>query len=350
MNIPFTIPDIRPPQADASSIQAVIDNKTKPPGALGQLEDLAVQLASICSQDQAQSISIRKPCMLVFAADHGIAAEDISIAPQLVTQQMVHNFLAQGAAINCFAALNHMQLKVIDAGVLEAIDHPSLINQRVGKGSANFVEAPAITESELQQCFEFSQQLVEQLHQTGCNVIALGEMGIGNTSSAAALMAAYLGLPISDCVGRGTGINDQQFARKTALLNQALSFHQAKLDSPLEILRRLGGFEIAQMTAAMLYAAALGKLILVDGFIASAAALAAVHIQPAVRDYMVFCHSSEEAGHQRMLQHLQAKPLLQLGMRLGEGTGAALAMNLIYAAQSFYNDMASFEHAGIDAV
>ena len=347
----INIPEISPLNSELdAAIAQIINNKTKPPGSLGQLEQLAAQLANVCGQDAGKHIAINNPCALIFAGDHGIAKESISIAPQVVTQQMVHNFLTGGAAINCFASVNNMQVKVIDTGVLEAIEHQQLINQRIAAGTKNFSETAAMTSEELAKCFYFAETLVNDLAKEGSNVLAFGEMGIGNTSAAAALMSAYLGLPADQCVGKGTGINDEQYQLKLSLIKKALELHQASFTDAFDTLAKLGGFEIAQMAAAMLYAASNRMLILVDGFISTAAAIAATKINPRVREYMVFCHSSEEAGHKAMLEALNATPLLQLKMRLGEGTGAALAMNLLYAAENFYNNMASFDNAGIDAV
>ena len=330
-----------------TAIQQKIDNKTKPKGALGQLESLALQLACIQKNEQ---ITFSLPTMLIFAADHGIAEEGVSIAPPAVTQQMVANFLAGGAAINCFCRLHHMDLKVINAGMLRSIDNDKLIDLSLGSGTNNFSVRPAMSLDQVNQGFLFAQQMLESLYKQGCNLIALGEMGIGNTSSASAIMAAALNCSVEQCVGYGTGIDDKTLNRKRQLIQQALELHQSKLTDPVNILAYLGGFEIVQMTGVMLAAAQRQMTILVDGFIASVAALMATQIHPGCRDYMVFCHQSKEQGHQLLLQHLQAEPLLRLGMGLGEGTGAALAFPLLQAAAAFYNDMASFEVAGVDNV
>ncbi len=325
-------------------IQDRIDQKTKPLGALGQLEVLALQIALI---QERQRLSIERPLMLVFAADHGIADEGVSIAPSTVTQQMVKNFLAGGAAINCICRTNHLPLKVIDAGIKQAISpEPSaLINQRIAPGTRNLALEPAMTEAHVRQALLFGQLLAEQECNAGSNLLAFGEMGIGNSSSAAAILAAISGEPVEKCVGLGTGINPDQLARKIELVKQGVARVSDK--SPLNILMELGGIEIAQICGAMLATAQARKIILVDGFIVSAAALLAVQFNPNVRDYMIFAHESHEAGHQLMLQLLNAKPLLNLGLRLGEGTGAALALPLIQSAVAFYNQMATFESAGV---
>lgn len=327
-----------------ADIQARIDQKTKPLGALGQLEQLALQIALV---QQKSRISIERPLMLVFAGDHGIAEEGVSIAPSSVTQQMVLNFLAGGAAINCFCRTNHLPLKVIDAGIKYEIKPAptALIVQRIAAGTRNLAVEPAMTIAQAEQALRLGATLAEQEIAAGSNLLAFGEMGIANSSSAAAILAALSGAPVTQCVGKGTGINDAQLAKKIALVSQGVA--RVTDLSPLNIVAELGGFEIAQICGAMLATAQAQKLILVDGFIVSVAALLAVHISPHARDYMIFAHKSEEAGHQLLLQLLAANPLLDLGLRLGEGTGAALALPLIQAATSFYNQMATFESAGV---
>ncbi|WP_062063310.1 nicotinate-nucleotide--dimethylbenzimidazole phosphoribosyltransferase [Cellvibrio sp. OA-2007] len=325
-------------------IQERIDQKTKPLGALGQLEQLALQIALV---QQRKRLSIERPLMLVFAADHGIADEGVSIAPSSVTQQMVRNFLAGGAAINCFCRTNHIPLKVIDAGIKDEIKPaPSaLFIQRIAAGTRNFAHEPAMTLEQTERALILGKEFAESEIAAGSNLLAFGEMGIGNSSSAAAILAALSDAPVETCVGLGTGIDEAQLAKKIALVSQAVA--RIKDKSPLNILCEVGGFEIAQICGAMLATAQAGRLIVVDGFIVTAAALLAVNINPNTRDYMIFAHESEEAGHQLMLRMLDATPLLNLGMRLGEGTGAALAMPLIQAAVSFYNQMATFESAGV---
>ena len=326
-------------------IQHNIDQKTKPPGSLGQLEELATQVALIQEQEK---LAIVDPTMLIFAGDHGIAEQGISIAPSEVTAQMVANFLAGGAAINCLCRTNNMAINVIDAGIKQELpDSDQLIKQRLGNGTQDFSIEPAMSKSTAEKGIQLGSERVQTLAERGCNTVGFGEMGIGNTSSAAAILAAITGLSAEQCVGRGTGINDEQLQKKRRLIETALNLHKEQLASPVDILAALGGFEIAQIVGGMLAAAEKRMLILVDGFIVTAAALLAVKMQPTVRDYMVFCHHSVEPGHQKMLTELNAKPFLDLGLRLGEGTGAALALPLVRAACSFYNDMASFEDAGV---
>lgn len=344
----FNIASLDPTRQGA--IQARIDGKTKPPGALGQLESLASQISLILNDDAEQSLLLVKPTMVVFAADHGIAEEGVSIAPSVVTQQMVANFLTGGAAINCFCRSFDMALEVVDAGMLETNADSRLIKQRLGPGTHNFSRRAAMSLDNVHEGLGLGATLVRKIAEQGTNIIAFGEMGIGNTSSSAALMAAILDKPVDECVGRGTGIDDDHFARKVSLIEQSLALHREALSGPENMLACLGGFEIVQMVGAMLAAAECRMIIMVDGFIASVAALYAGKIAPNSRDYMVFCHQSHERGHVSVLSELNAKPLLDLELRLGEGTGAALAYPLLQAAVSFYNDMASFDTAGIEAV
>lgn len=328
----------------AAAIAELINQKTKPLGALGALENITTQIALI---QQSDTININ-PVMIVFAADHGIADEGVSIAPSIVTQQMVLNFLHGGAAINCFCRTQNLPLFVVDAGIKYPIEpHPSdLINQRIAAGTNNFAHEAAMCVDAAQKSIHLGATLAQDFIASGFNVLAFGEMGIGNSSSAAALLAAISRAPVEDCTGRGTGISDEQFSKKTQLIQQALN--RLTDYSPVALISELGGFEIAQICGAMLATAQAEKIILVDGFIASAAALLAVEINPASRDYMIFAHQSHEKGHQLLLKRLNAKPLLDLGLRLGEGTGAALALPLLKAAESFYNDMATFASTGID--
>ncbi|MFV7771307.1 nicotinate-nucleotide--dimethylbenzimidazole phosphoribosyltransferase [Shewanella marisflavi] len=329
-----------------AKIQQRIDSKTKPLGALGQLESLAMTIARVLGPDNPQIVH---PTLLVFAGDHGIAASGVSIAPSEVTTQMVMNFLSGGAAINLFCAQAGVTMEVIDCGIANEIaDQPRLINQRLGAGTGAIHRESAMTLGAVKQGFAMAKERVALHHGRGCNLIAFGEMGIGNTSSAAAIMAALLKREAGECVGRGTGIDAATLARKQLLVEQALHLHREQLGDPYGVLACLGGFEIVQMTGAILAAAELKMLVLIDGFIATAAALAAVTIAPQARDYMIFAHESDERGHKLMLEHLNARPLLSLGLRLGEGTGAALAVPLVQAAAKFYNEMASLEEMGIE--
>ena len=341
--VPFSLPAI-PPIADAvlqARLQHKIDHKTKPPGALGRLEGLALQLGLI---QRSESVVLQQPQMVVFAADHGVAAEGVSAFPQAVTVQMVANMLAGGAAINVFARQHGFALQVVDAGVAADLPaHPLLQQRKVAWGTRNVCVEPAMSSHEAQAALTAGMQVVQALPG---NVVALGEMGIGNTSAAALLLARLAGVSIDDATGRGTGLDDQQLVRKRGVLARALDRH-AGATGPLEALAALGGFEIAMMAGAMLQAAAERRVVLVDGFIAGAAALVAHALMPPVKDYMVFCHRSDERGHGALLAHLKAEPLLTLDLRLGEGSGALLAWPLVQSAAGFLNDMASFEAAGV---
>ena len=325
----------------AARLQHKIDQKTKPQGALGQLERLALQIGLIQRSD---SLKFDTPQLVVFAADHGIAAEGVSAYPQAVTLQMVGNMLAGGAAINVFARQHGFALQVVDAGVAgDLADHPQLLKRKIGAGTHNSCTGPAMSLAQASQALQAGMAVVRGLPG---NVMAFGEMGIANTSAAALLLARLAGLPLDAVVGRGTGLDDAQLAHKQAVLARALARH-AEVREPLAVLAALGGFEIAMMAGAMLQAASERRVVLVDGFIAGAAALVACTLAPATKDYLVFCHRSAERGHHLLLTHLQATPLLDLGMRLGEGTGALLAWPLLQSAALFMAEMASFESAGV---
>lgn len=326
-------------------LQAKIDNKTKPLGALGQLEALALQAGLI---QQTLTPSLSRPVMLVFAGDHGIVEEGVSPYPQAVTQQMVKNFLAGGAGINVFAKQNGMSIRIVDAGVNhEFAAHPNLIRAKVGLGTNNFLHHPAMTEQQCAQAIFKGKALVQIEAEAGSNVIGFGEMGIGNTTSASAIVAVLCGLPVAECVGRGTGLDDAGLRHKAEVISAAIDRHQTNAQNADTVLATFGGYEIAMMVGAMLEAAERRMILLIDGFIATAALLVASRLQPAVLDYCVFAHCSDESGHAKVLAHLGAKPLLNLGLRLGEGTGAALAYPLLQAAVNFLNQMASFDSAAI---
>jgi len=334
-------------------IQAKVDGKTKPLGALGQLETTAKSLARVQSMvtKQVDSLVISQPNLIIFAGDHGVASEGVSIAPSEVTGQMVANFATGGAAINVFCRQLGWQLNVVDAGILhEPAASLNVINQRLGCITQPLHQAPAMTLASVEQGFAMARNLIKQTKEKGSNLVAFGEMGIGNTTSASAIMAAIMQISAQETVGKGTGVSDDVVLKKQKVVAQALELHGDKLTDPMQILACLGGFEIVQITGAMLAAAEENMHILVDGFICTAAAMIAIQINPAVKNYMIFAHCSGEQGHQKMLQWLAVEPLLDLGLRLGEGTGAALALPLIQAAAAFYNDMASFEQAEVTNV
>jgi nicotinate-nucleotide--dimethylbenzimidazole phosphoribosyltransferase len=327
-----------------AELQRLIDTKTKPLGSLGTLEALARQIGLI---QRTTRPSIERPVMIVFAGDHGIAHEGVSPYPQAVTAQMVANFVAGGAAINVFSRVAGLTLEIVNAGVATPLpDSPGLVNQPIARGTRNFTREPAMTIDQARAALAAGAARVRHHAALGTNVIGFGEMGIANTSSAACVMSRLCGVPIDECVGRGTGLDNAGLANKRNVLASALA-HHARSTAPLDVLATFGGFEMAMMAGAYLAAAEAKMMILVDGFIATAALVVADSLAPAVRDYCVFAHVSNEAGHRRMLDHFGAKPFLALDMRLGEGTGAALALPLVHAAVAFLNEMASFESAGV---
>lgn len=335
-------------------LQAEIDIKTKPLGSLGKIERLAFQVGMI--QGTVTPV-FRHPAIFVFAADHGIARLGVSAYPPEVTAQMVINFTRGGAAINVFCRQHNLKLKVVDAGV--AFDLPAnldIIDASMGRGTANFLNGPAMSAKQCREAIRRGKEIIcnwaESFPSTQRpNIIGFGEMGIGNTSSAAMLMHKGTQIPLSNCIGRGTGVDDGRLQRKHDLLQQALKNSEDKglIADPYSELAWFGGFEIAMMVGAMLEAAKRKMIILVDGFISSAAFLTATRIEASSRDFAIFCHCSDENGHQALLNHLDAQPLLNLQLRLGEGTGCALAYPLVQSSVAFLNEMASFSSAGISS-
>jgi nicotinate-nucleotide--dimethylbenzimidazole phosphoribosyltransferase len=326
------------------SLQQKIDNKTKPTGSLGVLESLAKQIGIVF---QTLEPKIINPNIVVFAADHGIANHGVSAYPQDVTRQMVTNFLEGGAAINVFCKQNDIALTIVDAGV--NYDFPTnakLISAKIAKGTQSFLHGPAMSQSELDLCFAKGAAIVNSIFETACNCIGFGEMGIGNTSTASVLMSVLLELPIEDCVGKGTGVINEKLIQKQNILKKALENYNGPNDLQSK-LAYFGGFEIMQMASGMLQAKQNNMLILVDGFICTVAFLIAYKMNPSIKENAIFCHSSAEQGHQKILDYLNVQALLQLDLRLGEGTGCAVAFPIIESAVCFLNEMASFESAGV---
>lgn len=342
------MPDSVAPVADAAldaQLRAKIDAKTKPLGALGRLEALALQLGMI---QRSLEPTLVRPHLLVFASDHGVAAEGVSAYPSSVTAQMVRNFLAGGAAANVFASEAGLEFRVIDAGVTsDFAPHPALIVRKRAHGTRNMLVEPAMSKDDAAAALEAGAAITLDLARAGCNVVALGEMGIANTTSAAALVARLADLPVDTCVGRGTGIDDQGLARKRRVVAAALARH-AGARAPMDAVAALGGYEIAMLAGAIIGAARARMTVIVDGFIVGAATLVARAFAPAALDYCLFAHRSAEQGHAALLEHLGAHPLLDLDLRLGEGSAAALALPLVRAAAAFLGRMASFESAGVD--
>ncbi|HDY83599.1 MAG TPA: nicotinate-nucleotide--dimethylbenzimidazole phosphoribosyltransferase [Halieaceae bacterium] len=314
---------------------------TKPPGSLGRLEELAVQIAAWqgCDNPQLERIGIR-----VFAADHGVVAEGVSAFPQSVTVEMIRNFALGGAAIAVLARRFQASFSVINVGTVEpGPELVGVVNVQLAPGTANFCSAPAMSGDQVRQALASG---AEQLP-SDCDIFIGGEMGIGNTTAAAALTSALLDLPVEASVGRGTGVDDRGLALKCDAVQRALALHSAHCDSALETLRRLGGLEIAALTGAYIAAAQRGVPVLVDGYICTAAALLACCLNARVRDWMLFAHCSAEPGHRYLLEALSAEPLLDLGLHLGEGSGAAVALPLLQMACHLHNTMATFSEAGV---
>ena len=339
----FTAPTIANIENDELrlQLQQIIDLKTKPLGALGRIEALAVQLGMI---QGTITPHIEQAQIRVFAADHGLTKHGTSAFPSAVTAQMVHNFLQGGAAINVLARQHNIELKVVDAGVdTDFAPHPKLLDYKVRHGSRDALTEPAMTETECLVALENGMKVVKNL---AGNLLIVGEMGIGNTSAASLLLARLGDVPLADCIGRGTGLDDAGLEHKTDILTQVLERHQ-QAQAPFDVLAALGGLEIAMMAGALIQAASERRILLIDGFIASSALLVAERLAPGVAQYAVFAHHSVEPGHAHLLKSLNAEPLLNMGMRLGEGSGAALAYPLLQSACAIINEMASFSDAGI---
>ena len=325
----------------AAELNHSINHKTKPLGSLGLLETLARQIGLIHQNTQPV---ITEAAIIVFAADHGVVAESISAYPQDVTWQMVENFLGQAAAINVFARQNNCALYIVDAGVKHDFGpRDGLLDRKQGPGTRNFAQEPAMTQ---QQCAAAMQAGMDLVATLPGNVLGFGEMGIGNTTAAAALMHKLTGTPVAQCVGAGTGLSADGVRHKQQVIEAAVAKHTDAIE-PLDVLATFGGFEIAMMAGAMLKAAERRMVLLIDGFIVSSALLVAARLQPAILDYCVYAHCSDENGHRQLLASLHARPLLQLDLRLGEGTGSALALPLLHAAVNFLQQMATFGSAQV---
>ena len=331
----------------AQALQEKIDNKTKPVGSLGRLEEIAVRIGCI---QHTLSPQLRDPHMLIFAGDHGAARAGISAYPQDVSWQMLENYLKGGAAANVFSRLNGMTMLAIDAGVAHDFGpREGLIDAKIDPaGTRNYLEEPAMTRAQCLAAIAKGAEIARAVADRGCNIMGVGEKGIGNTGSASLITHLLTGASLDDCVGRGTGLDDTALAHKKALMKQAIQRAWLPADADVtEILSEFGGFEIAMMTGALLAGAERGMVLLADGFIATSALLAAHRIAPAIGDYCIFSHCSAEAGHRAQIRFLGGNPLLDIGMRLGEGTGAMVAFPIVRAAVAFLNEMASFASAGV---
>jgi nicotinate-nucleotide--dimethylbenzimidazole phosphoribosyltransferase len=348
---------VKPLNAAARNRAAERQNTlTKPPGSLGRLEEIALVLAAMQGREKPQ---LKQPAITVFAADHGVVAEGVAAFPQAVTQQMLANFVAGGAAISVLARELGARLEVVDVGTLATASITGVVDARVGPGTANFARAPAMRSDQLAQCLEQGRHAVQRALAAGADLFIGGEMGIGNSTAAAALSCALLGLPGAALAGPGTGLDVHGVAHKAAVIDRALALH-GFLPSPpappspagegsIAALRCVGGFEIGALAGAYIAAAQAGLPVLVDGFITTAAALAACRLHPATRDWLIFAHASAEPGHAHLLAALQARPLLRLDMRLGEASGAASALPLLRLACALHTGMATFAEAGVAA-
>jgi nicotinate-nucleotide--dimethylbenzimidazole phosphoribosyltransferase len=337
----LTLPEIQQPDRRlAHVLQRRLDNLTKPPRSLGRLEELAREYGVMRG---SVDLTVKKMAIFTFAADHGVSKAAVSAYPREVTAQMVFNFLGGGAAINVLCRHYGIENRVVDVGVdYDFPDLPGLLHKKVGRGTENFLEGPAMTEDQVSECIRTGIDLTE-----GYDLIGTGEMGIGNTTSSAAILSALTGRPPEEVTGRGTGVDDERLQYKIAVIRRALARHKPRPDDPLDVLSKVGGFEIGAIAGLIIGAAARRIPVVVDGFISGAGALIATRFEPKCREYLFFSHVSRERGHRMLLEDLGARPLLDLDMCLGEGTGAALAMDLIRVAVRLYNEMATFESASV---
>lgn len=328
-----------------AATQVRLDRKTKPLGSLGRLEAFACRLVAISGQ---QLPDLSKKVIFTFAADHGITAEGVSLYPKEVTAQMVFNLLGGGAGVNVLARHAGAEVRVVDVGVDHDFgDCPGLLHCKVARGSANFAKGPAMTRDQMLAALRVGIELADQCRAEGVGLVGTGEMGIGNTSPSSAIIAAFSGLAVAQVTHHGTGIDDQALALKVAAISQGLAINRPDPNDPLDVLQKVGGLEIAAITGLLLGCAANRIPVVVDGFISTAGALIAAELHPHLRDYLFAAHQSVEVGHRFMLERIGVEPILDLGLRLGEGTGAALSMPLIEAGAKILAEMATFEQAGV---
>ena len=330
-----------------ASIQEKIDNLNKPKGSLGQLEELALQ---ICLIQQTLTPKLTHPCHLLLGGDHGIEREGVSVSPREVTWQQMVNFTRGGGGVNMFCRQHGFKLRIVDVGVDHDLsDTAGIIDRKIARGTRDFLHEPAMSQEEYEQALATGATLVDDCQKEGCNVVCIGEMGIGNTSPSSIWMHLFCHIPLEECIGAGAGLDTPGIRHKYEVLSKAVANYQANTHhlSPDTPISYFGGFEMVAAIGAMLRAAELKMVVMVDGFIMTACALAATLLYPASRDYMVFGHCGDESGHRRMLDFLKAKPLLSLGLRLGEGTGALCAYPIMESAVRMINEMNNFKDAEI---
>ena len=335
-----------PDESLRPAIQAKIDNLNKPKGSLGRLEELAMQ---ICLIQQTLSPALSHPSHLLLGGDHGIEREGVSVSPREVTWQQMINFTRGGGGVNMFCRQHDFKLRIVDVGVdYDLSSVPGIIDRKIARGTKNFLYEPAMTEEEFDRAIEVGAALVDDCIAEGCKVLSIGEMGIGNTSPSSIWMHLFGNIPLKDCIGAGAGLNNDGIRHKYEILSKAVErFISHEVRNACEILRYFGGFEMIAAIGAMLRAAECHLIILVDGFIMTACALAAILLYPASQDYMIFTHCGDENGHRMMLDIVDARPLLNLGLRLGEGTGALCAYPIIDSAVRMINEMNNFDNAKI---
>lgn len=331
-------------EAAMKAAQVHLDQLTKPPGSLGKLEGLAVKLAGITGIIRPE---FPKRSVIVMAADHGVCEEGVSAFPAEVTPQMVHNFLAGGAAVNVLARQASADVVCVDIGVNAEMSHPGLLQRKLRYGTGNMAKGPAMSREEAEAAVRVGAEVVADAVSQGVRLFVTGEMGIGNTTASAAIMSSLTGIAPQQSVGRGTGVNNERLRHKISVVERALEVNRPNANDPLEVLAKVGGLEIAGMTGVILGAAAHRCPVVIDGFISTVSALLAVRIQPNVADYIIASHVSHEQGHRALLQELGLNPMLELDMRLGEGTGGVLALHLVDAACRIVAEMATFESAGV---
>ncbi len=325
---------------------ARLDALTKPVGSLGRLEEIAAQYVGMTGRVSPAPLN---PIVFTLAADHGVAAEGVSAYPQSVTAQMVKNFVRNGAAVNVLARHAGAAVRVVDMGVADELDGLSgFVNHKIAYGTNNFIKEPAMSREQACRSIRIGIDLAKHACAEGNNLLAVGEMGIGNTTASAAVVSVLTGRSVESVTGRGTGVDEQRLHHKIGVIEQALSLHRPSPSDALDVLAKVGGFEIGGMAGIILGAAACKAPVALDGFITGASALIAVALQPRCREYLMASHTSQEPGHRIALDHLQLEPLLDLRLRLGEGTGACLAISLIRAALNIYTNMATFEEARVD--